>query len=188
MILTGHEISREIENNNIEIDPFEEANLNPNSYNLHLSDVLRVYGTRSVLDNFEPVLLDCKKENSSVKFRIPDEGIILKPNKLYLGVTKERTSSRMYVPLLDGRSSLARLGLFVHITGGFGDIGFNGQWTLELACIEPIRIYANMAVCQIRFELPVGRIDTHYDELEKSKYSGFKEPVASKYYKEFLES
>lgn len=88
------------------IDPFDPKRVNPNSYNLTLSDELMVY------DNYE---LDMKKRNEGTLLHIPEEGYVLQPNKLYLGRTHEYTKTRCFVPMLEGRSSIGRLGLFIHV-------------------------------------------------------------------------
>ncbi len=80
---------------------------------------------------------------------MPPEGLVLHPNLLYLGRTAERTETRNLVPMIEGRSSIGRLGLFVHVTAGFGDVGFCGYWTLEMFAVQPVRIYAGVAICQI---------------------------------------
>ncbi len=139
MILSGEEIRAQL-GTNIEIDPFDEARLNPNSYNLTLYDELMVY---------EEVELDMRKANRVRRMEIPSEGLVIQPNQLYLGRTAERTETRNLVPMIEGRSSIGRLGLFVHVTAGFGDVGFRGYWTLEMFAVQPIRIYAGVPICQI---------------------------------------
>jgi len=139
MILSGHEIQAQL-GRNIVIDPFDPARLNPNSYNLTLHDELIVY---------EEVVLDMGKSNRHRRIKIPAEGLVLSPNQLYLGRTAERTETYNLVPMIEGRSSIGRLGLFVHVTAGFGDVGFCGYWTLEMFAVQPVRIYAGVAICQI---------------------------------------
>ncbi|MBX3412540.1 MAG: dCTP deaminase [Pirellulales bacterium] len=139
MILSGHEIRRQL-GSNIIIDPFDEANLNPNSYNLTLHNELMTY---------EEVVLDMRKPNRVRRLEIPPEGLVLSPNQLYLGRTVERTETHTHVPMIEGRSSVGRLGLFVHVTAGFGDVGFCGYWTLEMFAVQPIRIYSGVPICQI---------------------------------------
>src|SRR6476661_9822370 len=148
MILSGHEIRREL-GQNIVIDPFDERNLNPNSYNLTLHHELMTY---------EEVILDMRKANRVRRVDIPPEGLILSPNQLYLGRTVERTETHNLVPMIEGRSSIGRLGLFVHVTAGFGDVGFCGYWTLEMFAIQPIRIYPGVPICQIFYHQIVGNI------------------------------
>jgi dCTP deaminase len=139
MILSGHEIEAQL-GKNIVIEPFDPARLNPNSYNLALHDELMVY---------EEVLLDMRKANRVRRIPIPPEGLTLSPNQLYLGRTVERTETHNLVPMIEGRSSIGRLGLFVHVTAGFGDVGFRGYWTLEMFAVQPVRIYAGVPICQI---------------------------------------
>ena len=139
MVLSGQEIQRQL-GENIVIDPFDPARLNPNSYNLALHDELMLY---------EEVVLDMRRPNRVRRIAIPPEGIVLHPNLLYLGRTVERTETRNLVPMIEGRSSIGRLGLFVHVTAGFGDVGFCGYWTLEMFAVQPVRIYAGVAICQI---------------------------------------
>lgn len=141
MILSGKEIEKHI-GKEIIIEPFDRSRVNPNSYNLTLHNELLVY------ENNE---LDMKKLNPTKRITIPEEGLLLEPNRLYLGRTNEFTKTDGFVPMLEGRSSTGRLGLFIHVTAGFGDVGFSGYWTLEIFCIQPIRIYPNAQICQIYY-------------------------------------
>lgn len=148
MILSGDEIQR-LQGTDIKIDPFDPSNLNPNSYNLTLHHELLTY---------EEVVLDMKKNNRSRRLTIPEQGLTLEPNRLYLGRTIERTETHNLVPMIEGRSSIGRLGLFVHVTAGFGDVGFKGFWTLEMFAIQPIKIYPGTAICQIFYHQVAGNI------------------------------
>ena len=94
MILSGKEIEKRI-GKDIVIEPFNKKQLNPNSYNLRLHNELLVY---------EDDILDMKKENKARKIIIPEEGLVLEPNKLYLGRTAEYTKTSNLVPMLEGRS------------------------------------------------------------------------------------
>lgn len=173
MILSGTQIRKEI-GKTIFISPFSESNLNSNSYNLRLGSRLIVYN-----DN----VLDFKKKYSNENMTeviIPPEGIILQPNRLYLGSTIERTHTNNYIPIIEGRSSVARLGLFVHVTAGLGEAGFNGHWTLELTCVQPIRIYSGYSICQIYFNTVLGTID----QCKSQKYQFSTEAQPSKLFKE----
>jgi dCTP deaminase len=157
MILSGKEILKEIENGKLVIDPFDKKRINPNSYNLRLHDELLVY-TDSVLD--------MKKRHVTELLKIPKEGLLLESGRLYLGRTLEYTKTDGYIPMLEGRSSIGRLGLYIHVTAGFGDVGFAGYWTLEIQCIHPIRIYPNVEICQIYYHA----IQGDYDEYRNGKY------------------
>jgi dCTP deaminase len=107
-----------------------------------------------------------RKANRVRRLSIPHEGIVLQPNQLYLGRTVERTETRRLVPMIEGRSSIGRLGLFVHVTAGFGDVGFCGYWTLEMFAVQPVRIYAGVAICQIFYHDILGS----YTEYQSNKY------------------
>jgi len=139
MVLSGNEIKRQL-GENIVIEPFDESRLNPNSYNLTLHDELMVY---------EEVVLDMRRANRVRRIPIPPEGLDLHAHQLYLGRTIERTETHNLVPMIEGRSSVGRLGLFVHVTAGFGDVGFCGYWTLEMFAVQPVRIYPGISICQI---------------------------------------
>ncbi|MGD0517779.1 MAG: dCTP deaminase [Thermoguttaceae bacterium] len=156
MVLSGNEINRRL-GGDILIDPFDESRLNPNSYNLTLHDELMVY---------EELILDMRKANRVRRLRIPPEGIVLQPNQLYLGRTAERTETHNLVPMIEGRSSIGRLGLFVHVTAGFGDVGFCGYWTLEMFAVQPIRIFAGVSICQIFYH----DIQGDFTEYQSDKY------------------
>ena len=174
MILTDKTINDEISEGNIVIEPFNPENLGTNSYDLTLSNTLVLY-TESVLDT--------KKKNFSVPVIIPPEGIILQPGIVYLGSTVEYTETLRHVPVLMGKSSLARLGLFIHVCAGFGDVGFKGHWTLELIAVQRIKIYPGMKIAQIVYHEISEMPKISYDKKEDAKYSNQgSEPVASKMY------
>lgn len=157
MILSGQEIRAQL-GTNIVIDPFDEARLNPNSYNLTLHNELMIY---------EEVELDMRKPNRVRRLEIPADGLVIQPSQLYLGRTVERTETRNLVPMIEGRSSIGRLGLFVHVTAGFGDVGFRGYWTLEMFAVQPVRIYPGVAICQIIYHDIRGRfIEYHSDKYQ----------------------
>lgn len=171
MILSGKEILKHM-GKEIIITPFDEKRINPNSYNLSLADELLVY---------EKEALDMKKPNPTKRIVIPEEGLLLEPNRLYLGRTNEFTKTDRYVPMLEGRSSTGRLGLFIHVTAGFGDIGFAGYRTLEIFCVQPVRIYPNVEICQIYYH----DIDGEYDLYSSGKYQNNSGIQASLMYKDF---
>ncbi|MFY9252205.1 MAG: dCTP deaminase [Fuerstiella sp.] len=170
MILSGSEIKAEL-GKNICIAPYNEAQLNPNSYNLTLHDELLVY---------EEIILDMKRPNRFRRITIPEEGLVLQTNQLYLGRTIEHTETHNLVPMLEGRSSIGRLGLFVHITAGFGDVGFSGYWTLEMFAVQPVRIYPGVQVCQIFYHSVKGDIT----EYKSGKYQNNEDIQPSLLFKE----
>ncbi len=170
MILSGHEIRARL-GRGIVIDPFDESRLNPNSYNLSLHSELMTY---------EEVVLDMRKANRVRRIEIPPEGVVLSPNQLYLGRTAERTETHGLVPMIEGRSSIGRLGLFVHVTAGFGDVGFCGYWTLEMFAVQPVRIYSGVQICQIFYHQVAGEIT----EYQSDKYQHNRDIQPSLLFKE----
>ncbi len=171
MILSGLEINARI-GKDIGIDPYHPSQLNPNSYNLRLHHELVVYT--------DPVL-DMKLENQTSKLTIPSSGLELVPGKLYLGRTIEHTRTDSLVPMLEGRSSIGRLGMFVHVTAGFGDVGFNGYWTLEIFVVQPLIVYPGVEICQIYFH----HIDGDYNPYKSGKYQDNQGIQPSKLYQDF---
>jgi dCTP deaminase len=125
--------------------------------------------------------LDMKKDNPAEQLIIPAEGILLEPGRLYLGRTIEHTVTKNLVPMLEGRSSVGRLGLFVHVTAGFGDTGFSGFWTLEIQCVHPVRIYAGVEICQIFYHEVVGTVLNY----ESKKYQANKGVQTSRLWMDF---
>ena len=177
--LTGKEIVRQIELGNIKIDPFDASRVNPNSYNLRLGDTLKVYKENAYNHIGNPcVILDSHRKNETVEIKIPEKGYMLKPGILYLGRTMEKTWTNKYVPVLDGRSSGGRLGIQVHLTAGFGDIGFDGTWTLEILVVHNVIIYPGDEICQISFEDAIG--DTSYQY--NGRYNHQEDVTASRFY------
>ncbi len=170
MILSGHEIQNQL-GRNIVIEPFAAENLNPNSYNLTLHKELLTY---------EEVVLDMRKSNRVRRLEIPPEGLVLNPQQLYLGRTSERTETHFFVPQIEGRSSVGRLGLFVHVTAGFGDVGFCGYWTLEMFAVQPVRIYAGVPICQIFYHEIRGEVT----EYQSNKYQHNRDIQPSMLFKE----
>jgi len=171
MILSGKQIYKRL-GKQITIEPFVAQQLNPNSYNLRLHDELMVY---------EDSVLDMKKKLSTRTVKIPSRGLVLEPGRLYLGRTLEYTETEGCVPMLEGRSSIGRLGLFIHITAGFGDVGFKGYWTLEISCVHPIRIYPGVEICQIFYHT----IEGDYTGYASNKYQANSGIQPSMLYKDF---
>lgn len=172
MILTGAEIKKRVQEGSIVITGYNEAHVGPNSYDVTLGQDLLMY--------VEPVL-DVRRPNPTHKFTIPEQGYILRPNEVYIAHTNEHTESLGLVPVMHGKSSLGRLGLEAHICAGFGDVGFRGQWTLELRATRPVKIYPNMKIAQIAFLETTGEGTITY----KGKYQDAVGSEASKSFKDF---
>lgn len=219
-ILPDHKIRYAVEHGDIEIDPYNPANVNPVSYDLTLGDELMIYKRWVTFDHTldepgqfggpnlrqiatgkprdggdfgldrewatGPRYLDVKDEPEVQKFKIDREhGWILKPGIGYLMHTHERILTTKYVPVLDGKSSIGRLFMVVHVTAGYGDPGFNGQYTLEVTVTHPLKIYPGMKIAQMRFHTIAG-----IDGCEKpydGNYTGrdASGPVPSKAWRQF---
>jgi len=160
MILTGDEILNEMKAGNISVEPFEMSRLNPNSYNLCLYDTLLM-----LADD----VLDMRKECRYKEIVIPESGFRLEPGHLYLGRTLEYTKTLKHVPLLEGRSSIGRLGISIHATAGFGDVGFCGFWTLEISVIQPVIIYPRIEICQIYYTEVKGKLSRYEGKYQNNK-------------------
>lgn len=165
------------------IDPWNPAQVNPNSYNLRLGPKLMVYVREEVNQPYWlPPTLDMKLKPQVRECLIPPDGYVLQPGVLYLGSTLEYTETHGYVPIIEGRSSVGRLGLCIHVTAGFGDCGFCGHWTLEMTVVHPLRIYAGVEICQIAYTTLVGE---PLDYRGKYQHQG-SDPRPSGFYREFL--
>lgn len=177
MILTDKKILEALETRQIVIEPFRRDCLGTNSYDVHLGKYLAVYTDR---------ILDAKKHNQVKHFEIPEEGFVLQPGTLYLGVTEEYTETHNSVPFLEGKSSVGRLGIDIHATAGKGDVGFSNTWTLEISCVQPVRVYAGMPIGQLIYFLIDGDVETYYNKKQNAKYNQRTEkPVESMMWKNF---
>ena len=146
----------------IVIEPFNRSCLGTNSYDVHLSRYLAIYKNKE---------LDAKKHNEIDVFEIPEEGFVLEPNKLYLGVTKEYTETMAHVPFLEGKSSVGRLGIDIHATAGKGDVGFCNTWTLEISVTQSVKVYNNMPIGQLIYFKVDGDIQNYYNIKRSAKYN-----------------
>jgi dCTP deaminase len=143
MILTGSAIADAVARGDILIDPFNPRDLNPNSYNYHLSPEL--YKVSVAAD---------ERDASCVS--IPGAGRLLEPEYLYLGCTDELFHSAKYAMTLVGRSSVGRLGLFVNISADLGHVGSRNRWTLEIKVIQPVVVYPHQCIGQVAFWETIG--------------------------------
>lgn len=163
MILTGDEIRAYVRSGEIEIDPFDETQLNPNSYNYRIGGELLVYDD-NILDPAETPIWRA--------VRFPESGYALRPGRLYLGHTYERIGSTSLVTSLIGRSSMGRLGLFLQISADLGHTGAVHGWTLELSAVQPLIIYPKMTIGQVSFWSAEGR-SVGYN----GSYAGHSKPI-----------
>lgn len=177
-ILTGRAIQAAIECGDIRIAPFKSEQVNPNSYDVTLGNEFIEYTS---------TVLDVAKDNAYRKHtRTTGERIFLLPHSMILAHTVERIWSEKYVPIVDGKSSIGRLFTFIHVTAGYGELGFDDQYTLEIYNVPAIFLYAGMRIAQVRFQTietlgePISLYDGHY--VAGKEPSG---PVASRSWKQF---
>ena len=163
MILSDTRILEELEKKTIIINPYNREKLGSNSYDVHLGKYLAIY---------KDEILDAKKHNEIEHFEIQEEGFVLQPGQLYLGVTLEYTETHAHVPFLEGKSSTGRLGIDIHATAGKGDVGFCGNWTLEISCKIPVRVYSGMPIGQLIYFPVDGEVEVKYNAKANAKYSG----------------
>lgn len=172
MILTGPEIRRAVYDGQIVIEPFSEAQVGPNSYDFRLGCRCKTYVNEQ---------LDCARENQTSDIELDSRGLLLRPEKVYLFNTQEKMGSHYFVPIIRGRSSVGRLGIFINITADLIDIGSINQWTLQLHVVEPVTVYPGMLIGQVTFWVPKGEIT-----LYRGKYGGLSSPAPSMSYHDFV--
>src|SRR5258708_11215187 len=171
MILSDTRILEEIEKGTIKIEPYQRDCLGSNSYDVHLGKWLATYRDH---------ILDAKKHNEIETFEIPEEVFVLYPHVFYLGVTDEYTETHAHVPFLEGKSSTCRLGINIHATAGKGDVGFCGNWTLEISVKQPVKVYKGMPVWQLIYFTVEREILVSYSQNKAAKYCGqINKPVES---------
>lgn len=173
MILTGKEIIKQVDEGNIYISNFDPSKVGPNSYDVTLNNKLLAYKRADFIDS--------KNENPTDEIIIPDDGLILHPGTLYLGRTNELTETHGFAPMIEGRSSIGRLGIAIHATAGFGDNGFRGYWTLEIFVVQPVKIYPNIRIGQLYYHTLFGDTSIEY----RGKYYDNSDVQASRLYKDF---
>jgi len=173
MILSDREILAAIDAGEIVIEPYDRKCLGTNSYDVHLGSTLATY---------DDAVLDAKKHNAITSHEIPAEGLVLYPNRLYLGVTQEYTETHATVPFLEGKSSVGRLGIDIHATAGKGDVGFCNHWTLEISVSMPVRVYPGMPIGQLIYFMVSGDIENYYNKKSNAKYNNKTDkPVLAKH-------
>jgi len=185
MILSDKSIKEKINTGEIAISPFSEDSLQPASYDLHLDSNIMYFNTdgNNIIDVKKPV------DDLMVKTQISDSGFVIEPHQLVLANVIEITGvDSKHVGRLEGKSSLARIGLIIHATAGFLDPGNKLRLTLEMVNLSPlpIRIYAGMKIAQIAFEELDTPCEKPYGSKSlNSKYSGDLTVQASRMWENF---
>jgi dCTP deaminase len=181
-ILVDHEIRAEIAAGKLILDPFDDALIQPNSYDVRLSERFSWHEpSEEVIDPYQ------SESVLSSLVHVSEDSIVLKPNQFILGATLEKIClPRDIVGQLTGKSSLARLGVMVHVTAGFIDAGFShppAQITLEIVNVgnRPVRLHTGMPIAQMVFTR-TAECQVAYNEKPNAKYNGQPAAAHSRYY------
>jgi dCTP deaminase len=185
-VLSDRDIGRALAAGRVRIDPYDPADLQPSSVDLHLDRSFRVFR------NNRHAFIDVRSPQPDLTEMLTvadDEPFILHPGEFVLGQTLEWVEiPNDLVARLEGKSSLGRLGLLIHSTAGYVDPGWKGTLTLELSNVAnlPIALYFGMKIGQISFFEMSGPVDRPYGSAGLgSKYQGQSQPTASAYHEDF---
>lgn len=188
MILSGGQIREYIDQGRIVIEPFDEELIGPCQIDLRLGDKFRVFKEIDVVDPTDSKTIE---ENTEL---VETNGgpFVLDSGQLVLAVTKEKVAiPNDIVASIEGRSSIARIGAFIHISSGHVNPGSGGEEpfpvTLEVLNMNPspVKLYPNTRICQLLFYTMDQPVIKGYDERE-GKYRGKQEPSSSLAYKDNL--
>lgn len=186
MILSDRDIKKCIKSGEINVEPFDEKFLQPASVDLHLDKYFLVFDTKKnyVIDPKKP--MDAMMKEIVIE---EDQPFVLHPREFALGMIYEKTGvNASMVGRLEGKSSIGRMGLLIHITAGFLDPGNNLKMTLELhnTATMPILLYYKMPIAQMAFERLTSECEKPYGSSGTSKYVGDIKPKASQMWKNFV--
>lgn len=187
MILSDRSIRKVISEQKLVINPFNDDNVQPSSYDVTLGTKFKVFKKthKPYIDVREDIPKDLTEELEVNE----EEGLTIHADEFLLGATKEYIKMPDdLVSNLEGRSSVGRLGLVVHSTAGYIDPGFEGTVTLEISnnSAMPIRIYPGMKIGQLVFEEMTTPAEYPYGhEKLGSKYQGQKDPTESSLHEDF---
>lgn len=187
MILSDVDIKKALSRGDIEIEPFDEKYLQPASVDLLLDKHFLVFETKS---NY---VIDPKKPMDKMMREVTidqEQPFVLHPGEFALGLIYEKTGvSSKYVGRLEGKSSVGRMGLLIHVTAGFLDPGNSLKMTLELhnTANMPILLYYKMPIAQMAFEKLSSECQRPYSKKMGNKYVGDIKPKPSQMWKNFVE-
>lgn len=166
MILSGPEIRSEVEAGRIHIDDFDPERIEPNSYSFRLAaDILW----------YEQNVIDCFETLSTRHVTMGPEGVVLEPNRFYLGGTMEAMGSPHYAATLYACRSASTLGIWIQFSAPLGHSGAVFPWTLELKVAHPVRVYPGMVIGKLAFWSMQGESLSYH-----GKYTGSRSAVASR--------
>ena len=185
-VLSDRDIAAALASGRVKVEPYDAADLQPSSVDLHLDRSFRVFRNNRYpyidVRSPQPDLTELLNVND-------EEPFVLHPGEFVLGQTIEWVElPNDLVARLEGKSSLGRLGLLIHSTAGYVDPGWKGKLTLELSNVAnlPIALYFGMKIGQISFFEMSSPVDRPYGSSGLgSKYQGQSEPTASAFFRDF---
>ncbi len=188
MILSGDQIREYVRQKRIVIDPFDEKLIGPSQIDLRLGNKFRIFKDTSLVDPTDEKSI---KENTEL-VDTKGEPFIIQPNQLVLGITHEKIAvPNDLVASIEGRSSIARMGVFIHISSGHVHPGSGSKRpfpvTLEILNMNPapVKLYPGMRICQLLFYTMDEAVSRGYDDLH-GKYVGKLEPSGSRAFEDPL--
>lgn len=186
MILSGEQIREYIRQGRIVIEPFDERLIGPSQIDLRLDSKFRVFKSTNLVDPFDRKSVEKNTELVDTK----GNPFVIQPGQLILGVTLEKVAiPNDLVASIEGRSSIARMGVFIHISSGHVNPGSGLRnpipVTLEILNMNPspVKLHPGMRVCQLLFYAMDKAVSRGYDDLG-GKYAGKLEPSGSLAFRE----
>jgi len=169
----------------LSIEPYDRDNIGPNSIDLCLSGTIKRF--YEPIPGERPLIVDpFDKESIEQSLRTDsfDDFTLIFPGEFVLASTIEKvTFPHDICAMVNGKSSIARLGISIHQTGGWIDAGFQGTITLEMTNVSPtiVKLYKRMKICQIVF-FRCEPVALSYCDRLSSKYNNQSGPTSSRYY------
>ncbi len=168
-VLTHDKIIERINQGDIGISPFDSKSVGAASVDFHLGSQFRI---------FEPSEQAYHLNNQAdykdiTRLTTVKDHFVLNPNQMVLGITQEKLKlSNNLCGWIEGRSSIGRMGLTVHITAGFIQPGVDNHQVLEIfnSAPVPLALHPGIAICQIVFQTTEGQASY------QGQYQGQKEP------------
>jgi dCTP deaminase len=183
-ILSDKTIKEYLEEGKIVIDSLkDEQQIQPSSVDMRLGDEFKVFKV------IRKPYIDPKDEDDIAEYMesstVPEgEAFIIHPNEFALATTQEYVKvPDDLVARVEGRSSMGRLGVTMHVTAGYVDPGFEGKITLEISNIGamPVALYPGQRVCQLVFETMTTPAELPYGHPKRnSKYMKQLKPESSR--------
>ena len=183
-ILSDKTIKEYLEEGKIVIDPLkDEQQIQPSSVDMRLGDEFKVFKV------IRKPYIDPKDEEDIAEYMesstVPEgEAFIIHPNEFALATPQEYVKvPDDLVARVEGRSSMGRLGVTMHVTAGYVDPGFEGRITLEISNIGamPVALYPGQRVCQLVFETMTTPAELPYGHPKRnSKYMKQLKPESSR--------